>query len=351
MNNENHLSIKQTFRKNDGIAFTGTAVVIAVLLAFVALFLRNHVSANITSTANLYSSTQAFWGAISGIDHLVETADFDVGVTDNTYDFSPTTVRVQTSFVDLAVDSTYLVTSKGTHGGHERNLMLYMKPPSPFDNTFFDIDSTDNWWYTHGYSCGTPGYQHRFWGSSCDTCATDTNTAHIPEFVLLPSYLPLKDPDDPSLGNICYWLGRKTQESGEMNFITIYDLGGVRGIKLSIWLAAGVDVETPVEDQDDFQVGDHLKFVVNGEVIEDFRPGGNNLPMTAIPGLYTDDPVIASQFKQFTLNISDFTGPVDSLSITIDGKTNHENKYLGFGGVMLSYDMDWIIDAGSIQEL
>jgi hypothetical protein len=348
MNNEDHLSIKKLFRKKDGIAFTGTAVVIAVLLAFVALFLRNHVSVNTAATADLYSSTQAFWGAISGIDHIVETAAFDIGNTVTTYDFSPTEVVVTTTLINLPIDSTYQVTSTGTHGGHLRSLTFLMEPPTPFDNTFFDIDSTDNWGYTAAFECSTSGLPGgRYWGSSCISCPGESYGFQQPLYVLDSTYLPLKDPLDPSLGHICYWLGRKEQNPKIMYFNTIEDMLGTRNVEITLWLGAGVDVPD-VPDQSDFQQGDEFEIYANGVLVEKWTGPSGEGPMSPTIDASVGD--LQPQFHEYTFNLSYVLGSFDTLSIGFVGNTNSDDKYSGFSGVTLSYDLDWIIDVSSIHE-
>jgi hypothetical protein len=56
------------------------------------------------------------------------------------------------------------------------------------------------------------------------------------------------------------------------------------------------------------------------------------------------------QFYQYSFNLSDVFGSIDSLDIQFIGNSNNENKYTGFAGIELSYDLNWIIDLGSLQE-
>ncbi|MEE9190213.1 MAG: hypothetical protein V3U16_05540 [Candidatus Neomarinimicrobiota bacterium] len=352
MNNYNNNKVQpdiNKFSRQDGFAFTALAVVIAVILGFVGLFLKNHASVNIGTSADLYSSSQSFWSSVSGVDFVLENLDFNAGNTNNTYTFYNSSVNITSDLINLPTDSTYLVTSTGTHGGHIRRLKMVMQPPSPFDNTFFDIDSTGNWDYTTADECSTAGLPGgRYWGSSCATCPGEDYGFQQPVYGILDSTdLPLKDPDDPSLGYICYWLGVKEQNPKWMYFKTIENLFGVTNIEISLWLGAGVDDADPAI-WSDFQNGDNFEITANGITLElwDGPPGTG--PMS--PTIDTSLGDLQPQFQEFTFNLSDILGTIDTLRLGFIGNTNTAVKYSGFSGVNLSYDLNWIIDISSIQE-
>jgi hypothetical protein len=342
--------VKRLARNNSGFAFTVTAIVVALLIGTVTGLLRNYLSVNTATSSKNYSSAQAFWSAMSGIDYLLESLAFDAGNTSQSFTMHPSTIDITTELINLPIDSTYRVTSTGTHGGHTRRLRLLMKPPTPFDNSFFDIDSTGNWDYTHDSECETPGLPGgRYWGSSCMDCPGEDEGFQLPIWGILDTLnLPLKYPDadpyDPT--RICYWLGRKEQNPKFMNFKTI-ESSGMKNIQLSFWLGAGIDVEE-VADQDDFQIGDNFEVYANGVLIEHWSPLSNFQAMSPQIDVTVGD--IQTQFQEYTVNISSILGSVDTLSIGFIGNTNTDEKYTGFGGVTLSYDLNWVIDAGSLQE-
>lgn len=356
MNNNNENKIQpdiNKFARQDGFAFTVMAVVIAVIFGAIGLFLKHHASVNIGASADLYSSSQSMWSAVTGIDFVLENLDFDVGNTDSTYSFYNSTVNVTTLlfYPPPDSDSTYLVTSSGTHGGHARRLRMLMEPPSAFDNAFFAIDSTDNWDYTSADECSTAGLPGgRYWGSSCVTCPGEDYGFQQPVYGILDStYLPLKDPDDPSLGHICYWLGVKEQNPKWMYFSTLENLLGLTNIEIGLWLGAGVDV--PDEgggEQSEFQNQDNFEIAANGITIEAWDGPSGTGPLS--PTIDTGIGDLQVQFTYYSFNISDVLGSIDTLRLGFIGNTNTAIKYSGFSGVTLSYDLNWIIDINSIQE-
>jgi hypothetical protein len=121
----------------------------------------------------------------------------------------------------------------------------------------------------------------------------------------------------------------------------------MRNIRISLWLGAGRDVEE-VSDQDDFKIGDNFEIYANGILIEQWSPVSNFQPMS--PQFNPSLGDLHTQFQEYTINISSILGSVDSLTIGFMGNTNTDEKYTGFAGVALLYDMSWIIDAGSLQE-
>jgi hypothetical protein len=172
------------------------------------------------------------------------------------------------------------------------------------------------------------------------------------EYVLLESFLPVTDPGPPPV-YLCYWIGKMEQNPFGMEFITIPDLGGVTNIELSVWIGVGIDV-MDVDDQSRFQNGDDF------EIIASIDGGENEITLelwSGPPGFGPMSPTINAtlgdlqpQFNQYFFNISDVFGSIDSLDIQFVGNSNNENKYTGFAGIELSYDLNWIIDISSIQE-
>jgi hypothetical protein len=354
MNNNNDKKVQpdiNKFCRQDGFAFTAMAVVVAVIFGMIGLFLKSNATLNTAASADHYSTNESFWRAVSGLDFVLENLDFDAEESNTWHDF------VYSQDVHIVIDSTikgdtitYHVESSGYHGGHMRRLTLVMEPPKLFDNTFFDIDSTDNWGYTSkSYECSTAGLPGgRYWGSSCVDCPGEPPGFLLPEYdVLLEDSLPWKDDLDHSLGHICYWLGRKEQNPKAMCFKTIENLSGISNIEISLWLGAAVDA-LDVDDQDDFQIGDEFEIFANTILIERWKPTGNTLPMSPlIDGTLQN---LHPQFREYTLTLSNILGSIDTLSLCFIGNTNTANKYSGFAGVTLSYDENWIIDISSIHE-
>jgi hypothetical protein len=353
MNNNNDKKVQpdiNMFNRQDGFAFTAMAVVVAVIFGMIGLFLKSNATLNTAASADHYSTNEAFWRAVSGIDFVLENLDFDAGESNTTHDF------VYSSDVNIIIDSTinasgttYDVASTGYHGGHMRRLTLVMEPPEPFDNTFFDIDSTANWGYSGGSACITPSFPKRFWGSSCDTCP---DAWDLPEYILLEDSLPIVDLGPP-LKYMCSWIGKKEQNPKGMGFTTIDSLIGITNIEISLWLGAGVDA-LDVDDRDNFSNEDHFYIQANDSIIVEWhgQSGGNNQPMLATKNrddVDIGDP-IPSQFTYYTFNLSNVLGSVDTLQLRFIGNTNADDKYTGYAGVTLSYDLNWIIDLSSIHE-
>ena len=197
--------------------------------------------------------------------------------------------------------------------------------------------------------CDSPSFPKRYWGSSCIECIESETPFETPEYILdtldLPLRYPDADPYDPT--RICYWVGRKEQNSGGMGFDTIPDMTGKRNIELTLYLGAGLDINGTVAEQSEFQTGDHFKIYANDMLIESWSPDSNPSPLVA-----HENPSVATllpQFQQYTFNISNVLGPIDYLFLLFDGNGNSDEKYTGFAGISISYDMSWIIDT-SIHE-
>jgi hypothetical protein len=353
MNNNNDKKVQpdiKPFNRQDGFAFTAMAVVVAVILGMTGLFLKNHVAINVVATADHYSSTQSFWGAVSGIDFVLENLSFNADSSDTDYTFYNSLVNIDVDFTVAAGDTTYQIETTGNHGGHVRKLSMVMEPPEPFDNEWFNIDSTDYWGYTSAYECSTAGLPGgRYWGSSCLDCPGEDSGFQQPDYILDTLDLPLKYPDEvpPNYTRICYWLGRKEQNPKAMAFTTITNLSGVTGMELTLWLGAGVDVITPA-DQDRFQIGDNFEIYANDVLIESWSPEVNFTPL--IPNVDLTIDSLTTTFTEFTFNLSSVLGSIDTLSLSFIGNTNNDDKYTGFAGVELQYDLNWVIDLSSLME-
>ena len=325
--------------KNEkGFIVSVTAIIVSIILGIVVLYFSNSITTNVTSSANNYSSSQARWAAIAGMEHTL--LRLHVGLEDiaGVYPFYNSNIVVDTMTINPAVDSTMRIISRGTHSSSTRIFAITISPlPTDIliDEGFEDDDGFD-------YDPGGVGPGPRYWGLTCG--------GEIPNLDILPTWVLTGLEDDD-----CFFFGTKVQNNSNLVFEPIETSGGNYELKLT--LAVGVDKQNP-DLQSDFQTGDFLEFTINDILIERWEglsEGGGD-PMYPTVGNATDSDgivtgVLTPDFRDYYFNLSEILGPLETIQLNIEGKTNRSNKYIGIAGISLIGLGGWAVDTGSYIEI
>lgn len=99
-------------RNEQGFIVSVTAIVIAVILGLLVLYFSNSIKLNVTSTANTYSSSQARWTAISGVEDIIVKLK-STGLDDiaGTYPYYNGNIIIDTATIDV-VNKIMQITSE-----------------------------------------------------------------------------------------------------------------------------------------------------------------------------------------------------------------------------------------------
>ena len=300
--------------KNDkGFIVSVTAIIVAVILGIMVLYFSNSIAPNVTSSANNYSSSQARWAAISGMEHAFHQLFFGLDDIAGVYPFYNGNIFVDTMTVN-PVSGELQITSKGMHSSSTRIFSLAALP-LPGDSTIIVgfQDGDGFMWDPYGEGPGP-----RYWGLSCEGYLPN-DSLFYPQYVL-------------NGADSCFFFGTKVQNNSNLVFNPIATNEG--GYELVLSIAAGVDKSNP-DLQSGFQTGDFFEVMVNGVVIqrwEGLSPHGGN-PMYPTIDNATDSlgnlgSVLTPDFQDFFLNITDILGPLDTLQIDIEAKTNRSTNIL-----------------------
>ncbi len=311
-----------------GFIVSVTAIIIAVILGLLVMYFSNSIAINVTSSANNYSSSQARWSAISGIEDIIIKLQTD-GIYDiaGTYPFYNGNIIVDTTTIDV-VNQVMQITSRGTHSSSNRIFSLNIKASA--NDTLLDEGFEDGDSLNYG-PMGGPG--PHWWGLSCDNA---TPPGVLPNFVLTGA-------------DSCFFFGTKIQNNSFLTFDPAETEEGQEFI-LILSLAAGVDVGN-VSNQSKFQTGDFLEFYINSILIERWEgtSAGGGQPMTPTVGNSTDN--LTPNFEDHTFNITQIIGSVDSMQLSFEGKTNTSNKYIGIEGLSLYGSGGWDVLDGGYKEI
>jgi hypothetical protein len=317
----------KTKKNEQGFIVSVTAIIIAVILGLLVLYFSNSISLNVTSTANTYSSSQARWSAISGVEDIIMKLNA-TGLADiaGTYPFYNGDIIIDTTTIDV-VNQVMQITSRGEHFSSNRIFSLTIQPApgdTAIDEGFDDGDDIE--YEPEGVGPGGG----RFWGLSCDG---DTPYGMIPHFVLTGA-------------DSCFFFGSKIQNNSFLEFEEI-ETEDDQDYYLTLSLAAGKDMAN-VSQQDDFTVGDHLEFFINDILIERWE-GITNGPLAPTVGNSTQ--IITPHFEDFTFNITQIIGSVDEIELRIEAKTNMSVKYIGIEGISLFGAGGFDVLAGGYTEI
>ena len=332
----------KTLKNDKGFIVSVTAIIVAVILGIMVLYFSNSIAPNVTSSVNNYSSSQARWAAISGMEHTFHKLMFGLDDIAGTYLFHNGNINIDTNTVNL--DPVVLqIISTGTHGNSTRifSIEAVLIPADSTDYFYFDGDSL--FWYDPYGEGPSPT---RFWGMNCG--GTIPPGVSEPEFVLTGA-------------DSCFFFGTKIQNNSNLSFAPVETNEGIYDLILS--LAAGKDV-ADVNDQQNFRNGDFLEFLVNGVLIERWEgPVGGTGPLFPTIGLGTDslgnsvgsldNPYgeITPAFQEFHFNLTEIVGVLDTIQLGIEGKTNSDEEYIGIQGISLYGSGSWSTETGSYIEI
>jgi len=333
-------------KNEQGFIVSVTAVIIAVILGLLVLYFSNSVSLNVTSSANNYSSSQARWSAISGIEDIINKLK-STGLTDiaGTYPFYNGGIIIDTATID-PVNQVMQITSKGTHAGSNRIFSLIVQASTGDTITYEDFDNDDD--FDYGTTGKGKSGKGTFWGLSCDDGGgkagkggkgKGSDEGELPIYVLTGA-------ED------CFFYGTKVQNNSflEIDGLETEEDGDYI---LTLSLAVGVDVAN-VSERDDFQTGDYLEFFINDILIERWEgsgggKGGGGNPMTPQVGNAINN--LTTNFEDYSFNLTQIIGPVDEMELRIEAKTNESNKYIGIEGISLFETGGWDIITSGYKEI
>ena len=315
-------------KNEQGFVVSVTAVVMSVILGSMVLYFSNSVTTNVTSSSNNFSSSQARWSAISGMELIFRQLPFGPENIAGVYPFYNGSITIDTMTIN-PVDGKMLFTSTATHSSSTR-IFSITATPLPADSLLeegFEDDSS----FT--YDPGGEGPGPRYWGLNCSGSLPNNI---LPQYVLLNA-------------DSCFFFGAKIQNNSNLIFEPMVT-NGEGNYELKLSLGAGKD--RPLESQQsDFQTGDFFEIIVNGIIVERWEgiseQGGN--PMWPTLGNATE--VLAPQFDEFTFNLSTIIEELDTINLSFEGKTNMNDKYLGIQGISLLGLGGWAIDTGSYKEI
>ena len=315
-------------KNEDGFLVSVTAIVISVILGLLVLYFSNSITLNVASTSNTYSSSQARWTAISGIEDIIIKLN-STGLEDiaGTYPFYNGDIIIDTTTIDV-VNKIMLITSRGEHFRSNRIFSLTIHESNGDTVIFVDFDDDDD--FDYGTTGKGKSGKGTFWGLSCEE---GKGAGPMPVFVLTGA-------ED------CFFFGTKIQNNSFLEFDDV-DTEEDEDFILTLSLAAGVD-QGNVSKQDDFQVGDYLEFFINDILIERWQ-GLSMGPLTPTVGNSTQ--IITTNFEDFNFNLTEIIGPADEMELRIAAKTNKSNKYIGIEGISLFANGGYDIVDGGYKEI
>ena len=312
-----------------GFVVSVTAIVVSVILGLLVMYYSNSIPLNVTGAANTYSSSQARWTAISGVEDIIIKLN-STGLDDiaGTYPFYNSNIIIDTTTIDLA-NHVIQITSRGVHSSSNRIFSLTIQPSN--SDTVINESFNDGDNLSYSPNGAGPG-NGRFWGLGCE----GTAAPFLPTYVLTGA-------------DSCFFFGVKIQNNSGLN-LNPAPTEDSQDYILTLSLSAGVDVAN-VNNQSKFQTGDYLEFYVNGILIERYEgtSAGGGQPMAPRIGNSTDN--LTPNFEEYSFNITQIIGQVDSIWLTFEGKTNSSNKYLGIQGLSLYGSGGWDIVTGSYIEI
>ena len=326
----------KTLKNDKGFVVSVTAIIVAVILGIMVLYFSNSIAPNVTSSVNSYSSSQARWAAISGMEHAFHKLIFGLDDIAGVYPFYNGNIDIDTMTVNPST-GLLQVTSTGTHGNSTRIFSLEVLHIEPDSTVVMGFDDSSAYFYDP-YGDG-PG--PRYWGMNCGGV--------LPDGILLPTYV-LTGADS------CYFFGTKVQNNSNLSFDQVGTNEGDYDLVLS--LAVGKDV-ADVTDQIDFQIGDFLEFLVNGVLIERWQGskstagGGSMYPTVGVgtDSLGNSAGDLMPGFQDFHFNLTEILGVLDTMQLSIEGKTNSLTKYIGIEGISLFGLGGMSIETGSYTEI
>ncbi len=121
-------------KQEDGFVFVVTAVVVSVILGFTVLYVSNSVSMGASSASELYSSAQAHWTALSGIDFALEKKKNGTGGITGSFTFFNSSISLSLSSYDrfgASLNSNESrVVSTAMHGTSKRIMEVTLQKTS-----------------------------------------------------------------------------------------------------------------------------------------------------------------------------------------------------------------------------
>ncbi len=124
-------SIFKSLKREDGFAFSVSAIGIVLILGLITFYLSSSVTARISIAADFLETTQSYYNALSGIEYALEEMGTDVGNIVGTYEHGNGTVTISTSAEDFEGDSLSCegrrIISTGKHGETERMMELLVE--------------------------------------------------------------------------------------------------------------------------------------------------------------------------------------------------------------------------------
>lgn len=115
-------------KKEDGFVFVITAITISIILGLSIIYLSNSVTMNMSEASNVYSASQSYWTAISGIEYSLKKMSDGAPNISGTYTFFNSALVIQLSDRDrsgsLLGSGQLRVISTGSHGTAKRFLEI-----------------------------------------------------------------------------------------------------------------------------------------------------------------------------------------------------------------------------------
>ena len=188
----------KVIKNEHGFIVSVTAIIIAVILGLLVMYFSNSIALNVTSSTNNYSSSQARWSAISGVeDVIMKLRTTGLEYLAGTYPFYNGDIIIDTTTIDPA-NQVIQITSRGTHSSSNRIFSLIIQPAVGDTLIEEGFDDGDDFVYEPP-GVGPAG---RFWGLSCDGA---TPFGMLPHFVLTGA-------------DSCFFFGTKVQNNSFINF-------------------------------------------------------------------------------------------------------------------------------------
>jgi hypothetical protein len=121
----------QSLKREDGFAFSVTAIGLVLILGLITFYLSSSVTARISIAADFLETTQSYYNAISGIEYALEEMGTNINNVVGTYEHGNGTVTLSTSAEDFEGDSLSCegrrIISTGNHGETERMMELVVE--------------------------------------------------------------------------------------------------------------------------------------------------------------------------------------------------------------------------------
>jgi len=314
--------------KNEkGFVVSVTAIIIAVILGLSILYISNSIAINVTSSANSYSTSQAKWSAVSGIEHtILRLNSGSLDYINGTYPFYNGNIIIDTTTIDPA-NQVMQITSTGMHSNSIRILSIRIEPVE--SDTAIEEGFEDDEGFDYDDGPGNPG--PHVWGF---TCSGEIPNGQYPTYVLQGA-------------DSCFFFGTKIKNNSSLSFAPVGTDDNQTWI-FNISLAAGIDV--PQEWlQQKFLPADFLSIKANGIPIEYWNGDPGKSAMHPRIGNTTMD--LPTNFENFSFNLTDILGEVDSVYFVIEAMTNQWNKYIGIEGISLIGLGGWTVLDGAYTEI